>query len=92
VKFDVQDDQNRPIVPCMFTFGSTEIPNAMALLTVKCLVASEDGCECGAEIGVRILQSSKPFYSRSFTPIDASFAVFLVYDARLAPIINSSSV
>lgn len=61
-------------------------------LTVKCLVASEDGCECGAEIGVRILQSSKPFYSRSFTPIDASFAVFIVYDARLAPIVNSSSV
>ena len=31
MKFAVELDQKRPIVPCMFTSGSTEIPNAMAL-------------------------------------------------------------
>lgn len=31
MKFAVELDQKRPIVPRMFTFGSTKIPNAMAL-------------------------------------------------------------
>ncbi|MCA3438015.1 MAG: hypothetical protein INF48_11930 [Rhodobacter sp.] len=31
MKFALELDQKRPIVPCMFTFGSTKIPNAMAL-------------------------------------------------------------
>jgi len=61
-------------------------------LTVECLVVREDGCQYGAEMGVRIYQSPKLLYSRSLTPINASSTVFLVYHARLAPIVNPSSV
>ena len=42
--FAVELDQKRPVVACMFTFGSTEIPNAMALVTAAIRLPSGKHC------------------------------------------------